>query len=102
GFLGKIKIGVIEAADVTPNGEILLTSGVGITPTICNLADKLIIELNHRHPKELLGLHDIYEPLDPPYRREIPIFSVRDRAGQPYVKVDPSKIIGIVENNMPD
>lgn len=102
GFLGKIKIAVIEAADVTDNGEILLTSGVGIAPTIANLADKIIIELNHRHPKTLLGLHDIYEPLDPPYRREIPIFSVRDRAGSPYIKVDPSKIIGIVENDAPD
>jgi succinate CoA transferase len=102
GFIGKVKVAVIEAADVTPNGEILLTSGVGIAPTIARLADKIIIELNHRHPKELLGIHDIYEPLDPPYRREIPIFSVKDRAGVPYLKVDPSKIIGIVENNMPD
>lgn len=102
GFLGKVKIAVIEAADVTPNGEILLTSGVGITPTLAKLADHIIIELNHHHPKELLGLHDIYEPLDPPYRREIPIYSVKDRAGSPYVKVDPSKIIGIVENNAPD
>ncbi len=102
GFLGKVKIAVIEAADVTDNGEILLTSGVGIAPTIANLADKIIIELNSRHPKSLLGLHDIYEPLDPPYRREIPVFTVKDRAGSPYVKVDPSKIVGIVETNAPD
>ena len=102
GFLGKVKIAVIEAADVTDNGEILLTSGVGIAPTIANLADKIIIELNSRHPKSLLGLHDIYEPLDPPYRREIPVFTVKDRAGSPYVKVDPNKIVGIVETNAPD
>lgn len=102
GFFGKVKIAVIEAADVTDNGEILLTSGVGITPTIANLADKIIIELNSRHPKSLLGMHDIYEPLDPPYRREIPVFTVKDRAGSPYVKVDPSKIVGIVETNAPD
>lgn len=102
GFLGKVKVAVIEAADVTDEGEILLTSGVGITPTIAQLADVIIIELNSRHPKSLKGLHDIYEPLDPPYRREIPIFSVSDRAGSPLLKVDPKKIVGIVETNAPD
>jgi succinate CoA transferase len=102
GFLGKVKVAVIEAADVTDEGEILLTSGVGITPTIAQLADVIIIELNSRHPKSLKGLHDIYEPLDPPYRREIPVFSVSDRAGSPYLKVDPKKIAGIVETNAPD
>lgn len=102
GFLGKLKVAVIEAADITANGDILLTSGVGIAPTIAKLADKVIIEINKRHPKDLYGLHDIYEPLDPPYRREIPIFSVRDRAGEPYLRIDPAKVIGIVENDMPD
>lgn len=42
-------------------------------------------------------MHDIYEPLDPPYRREIPVYSPSDRIGLPYVKVDPSKIVGVVE-----
>ena len=49
-----------------------------------------------------MGLHDVYEPLDPPYRREIPIFKPSDRIGLPYVQVDPKKIIGVVEVNMPD
>lgn len=49
-----------------------------------------------------MGLHDVYEPLDPPYRREIPIFKPSDRIGLPYVQVDPKKIIGVVEVNTPD
>lgn len=97
GFLGKINVAVIEAADVTEDGEIVPTCGVGITPTICRLADKIIVELNHKHPKAIRGMHDIYEPLDPPYRREIPVYSPSDRIGIPYVKVDPSKIVGVVE-----
>lgn len=97
GFLGKINVAVIEAADVTEDGEIVPTCGVGITPTICRLADKIIVELNHKHPKTIRGMHDIYEPLDPPYRREIPVYSPSDRIGLPYVKVDPSKIVGVVE-----
>lgn len=100
GFLGKINAVIVEAADVTEDGEIILTAGVGIAPTLCNLADKIIVELNAFHPKEIRGMHDIYEPADPPYRREIPIYSPSDKIGTPYVKVDPKKIIGVVETNL--
>ena len=99
GFLGKINVAVVEASDVTEDGEIVPTCGVGITPTICRLADKIIVELNRKHPKEIRGMHDIYEPLDPPYRREIPIYTPSDRIGLPYIKVDPSKIVGVVETD---
>ena len=102
GFLGKVDVAVIEATDVTPDGEILLGPGVGATPTFCSLAEKIIIELNHHDPKELRGMHDIYQPLDPPYRREIPIYKPSDRIGVPVVKVDPKKIIGIVESDKRD
>ena len=102
GFLGKIDVAIMEVADVTEDGELILTSGVGISPTIARLADKIIIELNSNHPKFIKGLHDIYEPLDPPYRKEIPIYSPSDRIGSPVLKVDPAKIVGIVETNKPD
>ena len=102
GFLGKVDVAVIEATDVTPDGEILLGPGVGATPTFCSLAEKIIIELNHHDPKELRGMHDIYQPLDPPYRREIPIYKPSDRIGVPVIKVDPKKIIGIVESDKRD
>ena len=102
GFLGKVDVAVIEATDVTPDGEILLGPGVGATPTFCSLAEKKIIEFNHHDPKELRGMHDIYQPLDPPYRREIPIYKPSDRIGVPVIKVDPKKIIGVVEVNTPD
>ncbi|MCD7936388.1 MAG: acetyl-CoA hydrolase/transferase family protein [Tannerellaceae bacterium] len=96
GFLGKVDVAIVEAADVTEDGEIIPTSGVGITPTICRLADRIIVELNKKHPKEIRGMHDIYEPQDPPYRKEIPIYTPSDRIGTPYVKVDPAKIVGVV------
>lgn len=97
GFLGKVDAAIIEAADITDSGEIIPTCGVGITPTICRLADRIIIELNSKHPKSLRGMHDIYEPADPPHREGIPIYKPSDRAGVPYVKVDPSKIMAVVE-----
>ncbi|MDD2438288.1 MAG: acetyl-CoA hydrolase/transferase family protein [Massilibacteroides sp.] len=102
GFLGKINIAIIEAADITEEGEIILTAGVGIAPTLCRIADKIVIERNTFHPKEIRGMHDIYEPADPPYRREIPIYTPSDRIGTPYIKVDPKKIMGIVETNLPN
>ncbi|MDR1729873.1 MAG: acetyl-CoA hydrolase/transferase family protein [Prevotellaceae bacterium] len=100
GFYGKVNMAVIEAADINEEGEIILTSGVGITPTIALLADKIIIELNSKHPKEIRGMHDIYVPNDPPYRKEIPIYTVKDRAGSPVLKVDPKKIVAVVETNL--
>ncbi len=102
GFLGKMKWGVIEACDVTEDGEIVLTTGVGISPSICQVADKIVIELNEFHPKALRGFHDIHVPLDPPNRREIPIYSAKDRAGTAVIKVDPAKIVGVVKTNAPD
>ena len=102
GFLGKIKYAIIEAASVSEDGEIVLTTSVGATNTFCHVADKILIELNEAHPAELNGLHDIYEPLDPPHRREIPVYSCSDRIGSPVLKVDPVKIAGIVKTNRPD
>ncbi|MDR1918572.1 MAG: acetyl-CoA hydrolase/transferase family protein [Tannerellaceae bacterium] len=96
GFLGKVDVAIIEASDVTEEGEIVPTSAVGISPTICRLAERVIVELNELHPKAIRGMHDIYEPKDPPYRREIPVYTPSDRIGTPYVKVDPAKIVGVV------
>ena len=137
GFLGKIDVAIVEAADVTEDGEIVPTSGVGILPTIrgidvkvkadiyammddmrkrgksiimiseeimelLGMADRIIVELNCRHPKEIRGMHDIYEPADPPLRREIPIYTPSDRIGNDCVKVDPAKIVGVVRTDEPN
>ncbi|MFI3268381.1 MAG: succinate CoA transferase [Rikenellaceae bacterium] len=102
GFLGKIDVAIIEAVEITDDGEITLTTGVGISPTVCDLADKIIIELNSYNPKELKGVHDLYQPCDPPCRREVPIYTPSDRIGSQVLKVDPAKVIGIVETCLPD
>ena len=102
GFLPKPTVAIIEASDITEDGKIYLTSAVGIIPTVARLADKVFVELNQYHPKELAGIHDIYEPADPPVRREIPVYSSSDKVGFPYIQVDPKKIVGIVETNLPN
>lgn len=62
GFMGNVDIAIIEACEVTADGKIYLTAAGGIAPTICRLADKIIVELNAAHSKSAMGLHDVYEP----------------------------------------
>jgi acetyl-CoA hydrolase len=102
GFLGPVHWVVVEACEVTPSGEIYLTSSVGSAPTFCRVAEKIIIELNRFHPTSLRGFHDIFEPEDPPNRKPNPIIHASDRIGATMIKVDPAKIVGIVETNVPD
>ncbi|GAB6011060.1 acetyl-CoA hydrolase/transferase family protein [Viscerimonas tarda] len=101
GYLGPVDVAIIEAADVTEDGEIVPTCGVGISPTSARMAKVVIVELNSWHPKEMRGIHDIVEFSDPPHRREIPIYNVRDRIGKPFIKIDPAKIV-VVETNLPN
>ena len=93
GYFGKINVAIIEACDITEDGEIVPTTGVGISPTIAQLADLVIVELNSFHPKELRGIHDLNQLDNPPHRMDIGIQKVQDRVGVPYLKVDPSKIL---------
>jgi len=102
GYLGPVHWAVVEACDLTQGGGIVLTTSVGAAPTFLRQAERVLIELNHRHPPTLLGMHDVYEPHDPPNRREIPIYAVSDRIGAPIVALDPSKIAGYVETDLPD
>jgi len=102
GFLGKMQWAIVEAAEITDGGGIVLTTGVGAAPTFCTVADKVLVEINRFHPPNLFGFHDIYEPQNPPHRRDIPIYGPKDRSGSPVVKVDPAKIVGVVETNYED
>ena len=102
GALGKINWAVVEACDLTAGGGVVLTTSVGASNTYMRLADKIIIELNAKHPSTLLGMHDIFEPQDPPTRNEIPVFSPSDRVGSPICVIDPKKIAGVVFTNLAD
>lgn len=101
-FIGNIDIGIVEASEITEEGHLIPTTSVGITPTIVEKADKLIIEINTSQPLELKGIHDIYTIPNPPYRKPIPILKPGDRIGTPYVPVDKEKVIGIVFTDIKD
>lgn len=99
GFYGPIDYAIIEAADITPDGEVLLGCGVGNVPTYAHLAKKIFIELNDKLPKSLYGMHDVVMLQDPPRRREIPLYAANGRIGSPVLKIDPNKVVGIVHTN---
>ncbi|MCD8387588.1 MAG: succinate CoA transferase [Bacteroidales bacterium] len=102
GFYGPIDFAIIEAAHITPDGEIILGTGVGNVPTYAHLAKHIFIELNEALLKELEGMHDVIMLQDPPHRPAININSPKDRIGSPVLKVDPNKIVGIVKTNYLD
>ncbi len=102
GFLGPVHWAVVEVADVTAGGGVVLTASVGVSPTYLRTAEKVLLELNARHPAALLGMHDIFEPQDPPTRQEIPVFHVSDRVGSPLCVIDPKKIAGVVLTDLDD
>ena len=105
GFLPKPDFAIIEACDVVEKGdmvEIVPTAGVGNMLTFCELAPKIIIELNAAMPATMRGLHDLYEPADPPQRREIPVYKPSDRIGTDCITVPASKVVAVVHTNRPN
>lgn len=103
GFLGDVDWAIIEVCAITDDGKAYLTAAGGIAPTAARLAKKgVIIELNAFHSDKSIGIHDVYEPLDPISRQCIGITKPSDRIGETYVQIDPKKIVGVVECNLPD
>ncbi len=103
GFLGKLDVAVIEVAGITEDGHLIPSSSIGNNKTWLDQADKIILEVNSWQSLALDGMHDIYYGTErPPNRRPIPMIRASDRIGEPYFRVDPSKIVAIVETDASD
>jgi len=105
GFMPKPDFAIIEACEVVEKDgmiEIVPTAGVGNAPTFCRLADKIIVELNEAMPATMRGMHDLYEPADPPQRREIPVYTPSDRIGTDCMTVPAEKVVAVVKTNRPN
>lgn len=105
GFYGQIDWAIIEvsALDELPNVcRAYLTTAGGIVPTVVRLAKRIIIEVNQFHSPKSCLLHDVYECGEYPHRQPIPLLSVGGRIGTDYVEIDPQKIVGVVECNIPE
>lgn len=106
GFYGTMDWAVIEVSDYeVKDGECraYLTSAGGIVTTIARLAKRVILEHNRFHNPNSRFLHDTYEPEDNGWNRKpIPVLTPYHRVGKDYVAIDPSKIVGVIESNIPE
>ncbi|MEO7200894.1 MAG: acetyl-CoA hydrolase/transferase family protein, partial [Dokdonella sp.] len=103
GFFGDINIALIEVTGILEDGRLIPSSSVGNNKTWLDQADHVILEVNRWQPLALEGMHDIYQHTAlPPNRKPIPLTQPDDRIGDPYLHVDPAKIIAIVETDAPD
>ena len=103
GFLGQLNVAVVEVAGVLEDGRLIPSSSVGNNKTWLEQADKVILEVNSWQPAALEGMHDVYYGTQrPPLRKPIPMVAPGDRIGEPYLHVDPAKVVAVVETHAPD
>jgi len=101
GYYGDIDIAIIEATEILPDGSIVPGAASGIAQEVAHHAKQILIEVNTSMPS-FKGLHDVVYDQNPPHRRPLMISRVDDRCGEPTVRLDPGKVIGIVESQLPD
>ena len=103
GFYGKLDVAVVEVTAILPGGLLVPSTSVGNNKTWLDQAERVILEVNHWQPRELEGFHDVYYGAAlPPNRRPIEMTDPMQRIGEPYLRVDPNKVVAIVETDRPD
>ena len=103
GFPGPLDTAVVEVAGIRADGSLIPSSSVGNNKTWLDRADQIILEVNSWQNAALEGMHDIYYGTAlPPHRVPIPLIRPDDRIGKAYFRVDPAKIVAIVETEAPD
>jgi len=103
GFLGKLDMAVIEITAITADGELIPSSSLGNNTTWLEYADHVILEVNSWQSEGLEGMHDVYYGTGmPPNRTPIPIVRASDRIGQTTLRVDPNKVVAVVETDDAD
>jgi len=102
GFFGPIDVALLEVAAIRPDGALVPSTSVGNNATWLELADAVILEVNANQPAALEGMHDITSCPAPPHRLPIPLTTPGQRIGEPYLRVDPSKVVAVVETHGPD
>ncbi|HEY8377363.1 MAG TPA: acetyl-CoA hydrolase/transferase C-terminal domain-containing protein, partial [Nannocystis sp.] len=102
GFYGEVDVAVVEVTRIRPDGSVVLSASVGVSPEALARARQVILEVNTGLPDFTL-MHDIVLPPAPPtIGWPVPVTGVRDRVGLPYVLLDPNKVVAVVESTTPD
>lgn len=98
----KIDVAIIEAVSITEEGYIIPTTSVGNSPIFTEKAAKIIIEINTTFSENLAGIHDVKILKKQPNRDIIPVLQSDTRIGDPYIKINPEKVVAIVFTEVPD
>ncbi len=102
GFYGDVDLAVVEVSRIRPDGSVVLSSSVGISVEALTKAKKIILEVNTAIP-DYTGFHDVVVlKVHPRVGWPIPIINVNDRVGTPYVEIDKSKVVAVIESHTPD
>ncbi|MDR0991077.1 MAG: acetyl-CoA hydrolase/transferase family protein [Propionibacteriaceae bacterium] len=103
GFLGRLDFAIIEVTAITASGELIPSSSVGNNNVYLDTADKVILEVNSWQSEALEGMHDLYYgTLLPPANGPIPLIEPGQHIGQPTLRVDPAKVVAVVETDGTD
>ena len=103
GFLGPLDTAVIEVTGIREDGSLIPSSSVGNNKTWLDRAEKVILEVNSWQSEALEGVHDIYYGTAlPPARIPIPLTRPDQRIGEDCLRVDPDKVVAVVETDSPD
>ena len=102
GFMGKLDLALIEVTAVLEDGRVIPSTSVGNNLAWIECAEKVILEVNSAQPMELEGMHDLYSLGKPPHRDPIPLTSVCQRIGEPYLRIPMEKVIAVVRTDTPD
>ena len=102
GHIAPVDIAIIEASLIDENGNIIPTTSIGNSAFFAAQAKKIIIEINTKVPVNIQGIHDCSVPNSYPDRDVINIHTPMDRIGEPFIKIDPTKVIGVVYTDITD
>nr|WP_317630603.1 succinate CoA transferase [uncultured Flavobacterium sp.] len=98
----KIDIAVLEVTEILEDGSLVPTTSIGNNIEIANSADKIILEINTAVPTSIRGVHDIYTVEEYGQRTAVNITASDSKIGSDVIKIDPSKVVGIVFHDIVD
>ncbi len=103
GIYGELDVAIVEATAILEDGRLVPSTSLGNNKTWLDLAKKVIVEVNRWQPEAIAGMHDVYYGTRlPPDRQPIPMTRADERFGEPCLRVDPERIIAVVETDSPD
>lgn len=102
GFFGRIDVAVVEVTAILADGRLVPSTSVGNNATWLELADTVILEVNADQPAGLEGMHDIHSCAAPPHRAPLPLVEPGQRIGEATLRVDPARVVAVVETRGPD